>query len=245
MPNGFNGAGRVSGVATDADFLDIDLNSYLSYFQINRTGPATSRVLVDGGPPTGNGPDSVETALDVEQIVSIAPGTALYVYEVTYDEPTNGNFIDIYNQVVTDNKIDTLNASYGYCESAMPDGYPAALNAVAKQGNALGITFHSASGDSGSHWDGCNGVAVATPVDLPHNVGIGGTTLSVTSDGHETNEVGWGGSGGGVSVLFPVPHYQAHVQNIITTGRNIPDLAFDAEDVVQRARVGIGPQVVI
>lgn len=226
---GFTGSGHASGVATDADFLDSDLNSFLAYFHRNRTGPATKRVLVDGGPPQGNGPDSIETALDVEQIVSIAPGTALYVYEVTYDEPTNANFIDIYNQVVTDDKVDTLNTSYGYCETAMPDGYPASLNAVAKQGNALGITFHSASGDSGSGWDGCTGVAVATPVDIPHNVGIGGTTLFVDSNGNETNEVGWDGSGGGVSVLFGVPNYQKNVPTLIAGGRNIPDLAFDAD----------------
>src|SRR5471032_361569 len=111
----------------------------------------------------------------------------------------------------------------------MPDGYPESLNAVAKQGNSLGITFHSASGDSGSSWDGCSGVSVATPVDIPHNVGIGGTTLSVDSNGNETNEVGWDGSGGGVSVLFGVPNYQKHVPTIITGGRNIPDLAFDAD----------------
>src|SRR5471032_2673074 len=111
----------------------------------------------------------------------------------------------------------------------MPDGYPAALNAVAKQGNALGITFHSASGDGGSNWDGCNGVSVGTPVDIPHNVGIGGTTLGVDVNGHETSEVAWGGSGGGVSVLFGVPGYQKHVPTIVNTGRNLPDLAFDAD----------------
>lgn len=227
--SGFDGSGRASGVATDADFLDSDLSSFLSYFQINRTGPATQRVLVDGGPAPGDGPDSVETTLDVEQIVSLAPGTALYVYEVTYDEPTNGNFIDIYNQVVTDDKIDALNTSYGYCETAIHRGYPESLNAVAKQGNALGITFHAASGDGGSNWAGCNGVSVGTPVDIPHNTGVGGTTLSVTSQGQETNEVGWDGSGGGVSILFGVPGYQKNVPTIITSGRNIPDVSYDAD----------------
>lgn len=226
---GFTGTGHASGVATDADFLDSDLNAFLSYFEINRTGPPTHRVLVDGGPPPGNGPDSIETALDVEQIVSIAPGTALYVYEVTYDEPTNGNFIDIFNQVVTDNIVDTLNSSYGYCETAIAQGYPRALNAVAMQGNALGITFHSSSGDSGSSWAGCEGVAVATPVDIPHNTGVGGTSLSVDSNGNETNEIGWDGSGGGISVIFKIPSYQRNVPTILAGGRNIPDLSFDAD----------------
>ena len=231
LPNskGFTGTGRASGVATDADFLDSDLHAFLTYFHVTRTGPATTRVLVDGGPSPGNGPDSIETALDVEQIVSLAPGTALYVYEVTYDEPTNANFIDIFNKAVTDDKIDTLNSSYGYCETAVPKGYPQALNAVAKQGNALGITFHSASGDTGAEWAGCNGVAVATPEDIPHNTSVGGTTLSVDGTGNETGEIGWDGSGGGVSVLFKVPGYQSKVPTIITSGRNLPDLAFDAD----------------
>lgn len=226
---GFDGTGRASGVATDADFLDSDLASFLSFFHISRTGPPTQRVLVDGGPAPGDGPDSIETTLDVEQIVSLAPGTALYVYEVTYDEPTNGNFIDIYNQVVTDNRIDALNTSYGYCETAIHTGYPESLNQVAKQGNALGITFHSASGDGGSNWDGCNGVSVGTPVDIPHNTGVGGTTMSVNSNGQETSEIGWGGSGGGVSVLFPVPQFQKNVPTIIAGGRNIPDVSYDAD----------------
>jgi subtilase family serine protease len=226
---GFTGAGRASGVATDADFLDSDLKAFVTYFRLNRTGPPSKRVLVDGGPQPGLGPDSVETTLDVEQIVSIAPGTALYVYEVTYDEPTNANFIDIFNKVVTDNKVDTLNSSYTYCETAIHRGYPEALNAVNKQGNALGITFHAAAGDSGSNSPGCNGVSIGTPVDTPHNVAIGGTTLSINGNGFETGEVGWGGTGGGVSVLFKVPDYQLHVPHVIARGRNIPDLAFDAD----------------
>jgi subtilase family serine protease len=226
---GYTGTGRASAVATDADFLDSDLNAFLAYFHINRTGPPTKRVLVDGGPPPGNGPDSIETALDVEQIVSLAPGTALYVYEVTYDEPTNANFIDIYNQVVSDNAVDAINTSYGYCETAIHTGYPEALNAVDKQGNALGITFHAASGDTGAYWQGCNNVSVGTPVDTPHNVAIGGTTLAVDANGNERGEFGWGGTGGGVSVLFKVPQYQQHVQHVIAGGRNLPDLAFDAD----------------
>lgn len=226
---GFTGTGRASGVATDADFLDSDLTAFVRYFRLSRTGPPTKRVLVDGGPQRGLGPDSVETTLDVEQIVSIAPGTALYVYEVTYDEPTNANFIDIFNKVVSDNKVDTLNSSYTYCETAIHNGYPEALNAVNKQGNALGITFHASAGDSGSNSPGCSGVSIGTPVDTPHNVAIGGTTLNVTRNGNETSEVGWGGTGGGVSALFPVPLYQQHVPHVIARGRNIPDVAFDAD----------------
>jgi subtilase family serine protease len=229
--NGKVGQGRASGVATDNDFLDGDLSGYLSYFGIKRTGPASQRVLVDGGPPPGLGPDSDETTLDVETIVSLAPGTALYVYEAPYDEPTNGNFIDIYNQVVSDNLVDTLNSSYTYCEKAIrPHSYPVAINKIFAQGNALGITFHAASGDSGSYSYGCNNkIHIGEPVDAPNNVAVGGTSLSVNSQGQETGEVGWDGTGGGISDIFKVPAYQQGVPNIIRRGRNIPDLAFDAD----------------
>jgi subtilase family serine protease len=228
---GKTGQGRASGVATDNDYLDSDLSGYLSYFGIKRSGPSTQRVLVDGGPPPGIGPDSDETTLDVETIVSLAPATALYVYEAPYDEPTNGNFIDIYNQVVTDNLVDTLNSSYTYCEKAIkPRSYPRAINAIFGQGNALGITFHAAAGDSGSYSPGCNNrLHIGEPVDAPNNVAIGGTTLSVNGQGQETGEVGWDGTGGGVSQIFAVPPYQQGVPNVISRGRNIPDLAFDAD----------------
>ncbi len=229
--NGKVGQGRASGVATDNDFLDSDLSGYLSYFGIKRTGPASQRVLVDGGPPPGLGPDSDETTLDVETIVSLAPGTALYVYEAPYDEPTNGNFIDIYNQVVSDNLVDTLNSSYTYCEKAIkPHSYPVAINKIFAQGNALGITFHAAAGDSGSYSYGCNNkIHIGEPVDAPNNVAVGGTSLSVNSQGQETGEVGWDGTGGGISDIFKVPAYQHSVPGVIHRGRNIPDLAFDAD----------------
>jgi kumamolisin len=230
--SGQTGSGRASGVATDNDFLDSDLAAYLNYFGVTRTGPATQRELVDGGPGSGLGPDSVETTLDVETIVSLAPGTALYVYEAPYDEPTNGNFVDIYNQVVSDNFVDTLNSSYTYCETGINvyiPGYTKAVEKIYKQGNALGITFHAASGDEGAVGYGCSEPSVGEPADMPNNIAVGGTTLSVNHQGQETNEVGWGGSGGGFSVLFKLPSYQKKVPNINKGGRNIPDLAFNAD----------------
>ncbi len=223
---GHVGQGRASGVATDSDFLDSDLAAFIKYFGIKRTGPATTRVPVDGG--TTMNADAIETTLDVETIVSLSPGTALYVYLAPYDEPTNANFIDIYNRAVTDNLVDTLNTSYGYCELAIGKGYPQAVNKIFLQGNALGITFHEASGDSGTEWDGCKGQHVSSPADSPNTVAIGGTQLAVNAQGDETSEVGWDGSGGGYSDIFGVPAFQKGVKNVVPKGRNVPDLAFNA-----------------
>jgi kumamolisin len=227
------GTGRASGVAGDADFLDSDLASYLAYFGVKRTGPATTRVLVDGGPPKGLSEDSDEATLDVETIVSIDPGTALYSYEAPFSS-TLSNFIDLYDRIVSDNKVDTVNTSYSECETAFIPSFPKAADAIEKQGGALGITFHSATGDDGTTTYGCNsGISVGTPADTPHGIAVGGTIMAVNhTTGKETSEVGWnddfGATGGGVSKVFALPSYQKKVKTIITTGRNIPDVAFDA-----------------
>jgi subtilase family serine protease len=75
--NGTTGTGRASGIDMSGDFLDSDLAAYLSYFGVSRTGPATKRIAVDGGAPPFPGGTAQETTLDVETIVSLAPGTAL------------------------------------------------------------------------------------------------------------------------------------------------------------------------
>ena len=234
FPKGMLGKGRASAVVGDADFLDTDLAGYLQYFKVKRTGPATTRVLVDGGPPKGISQDSVETTLDVETIVSIDPATSLYVYEAP-TEPDLRKFTDMYNQVVTDNKVDTVNTSYSECETAFIPTFPKAADAIFKQGGALGITFHSSTGDNGTRTYGCNGSAptVGTPADAPHNVAIGGTIEAVDhTSGQETSEIGWndssGATGGGVSTVLKLPTYQHSVPGIIKTGRNLPDISFDA-----------------
>jgi subtilase family serine protease len=232
FPGGMTGQGRASGVATDADFLATDLAAYLRYFGVTRTGP-TYRIFVDGGPPRRILiADSVETTLDVETLVSLAPGTAMYVYE-TAPQAESLNFVDMYNKVVTDNKVDTLNTSFSQCETLDP-AFTAATETIEQQGSALGITFHSSTGDVGSLTFGCGlNVTVAVPASTPHNVAVGGTFEEVDRvTGLETSETGWndasGTTGGGVSTVFGLPAYQRSVGHVIASGRNIPDISFDA-----------------
>ncbi len=231
--SGMTGTGRVTGMVGDADFTESDVAGYLSYFQVTRTGPPTTRVLVDGGPPQGDGaPDSVEATLDAETLVSLAPGTALYSYEAP-ESSTLSYFIDMYNQIVSDNKVDTVNTSYSECEKAFIPSFPTSAEAVEKQGAALGITFHASTGDEGTETYGCNSLSVGTPTDTPHNIAVGGTRMAVNSQtGYETSEVGWsdntGATGGGVSTIFKRPKYQRRLMNFIKGGRNIPDVSFDA-----------------
>ena len=217
----YNGSGRTSGIVIDADFAESDLTTYLSYFKINRTGPKTKRNLINGGPPKGDAAgDSVEAALDAEAIVGNAPGTALWMYEI----PTlsGKNITDAYNAIVSDNKVDTANSSFGGCE-ALDGKTVKAWSAIAEQGAAKGITFHAATGDSGAS------LCASAPASSPYMVAVGGTALTVGTAGAWAQEVAWTGSGGGISTLFAQPSWQTGVAGAVNRGRNLPDVAMDAD----------------
>ena len=81
------------------------------------------------------------------------------------------------------------------------------------------MTFVAASGDGGAP-----GIY---PAYSPNVVAAGGTTLTLASDGTYESEIGWSGSGGGISSYEPEPAYQDGVQS--TGYRTIPDVSFDAD----------------
>ena len=229
---GHTGTGHAAAIVIDADYLDSDINTFLSTYGITRTGTIT-RVPVNGGPAPGLTADSVETELDVETISSLAPGADVYVYEgLNFINPSN--LITAYNAVLNDNKVDSVNASLGYCETAY-SSFAKMVDQLATQGAALGITFHASTGDNGNVTYGCNNTSVDVPAAAPHVVAVGGSSLTVNrTTGAVTSEVGWtgnsivGASGGGVSVKFALPSFQSGVANVVASGRNTPDIAFDA-----------------
>jgi subtilase family serine protease len=226
-----NGTGRSAGIVIDADYTDTDLAAYLSYFGVKRTGRATTRVAVDGGAASKYfNADSTEATLDAETLVSISPGVNLYMYEIpefSIAKDPIGNITDAYARVVADNKVDTVNSSFGLCEGSDATGSKA-WDHLAQQAAALGITFHASTGDDGAY--ACsNGGGVQAPASSPHVLAVGGTTLLDSTTGAYQAEEGWADSGGGISLLFSFPSYQNKVANTDSEGRNLPDVAFDAD----------------
>lgn len=100
---------------------------------------------------------------------------------------------------------------------------------IFEQGSAKGITFSIATGDFG--WVTCKHgktIDITTADDSPHALAVGGTTLHVEKHGYWESERAWHESAGGISLVFPTPKYQRDIPHIIGAGRNIPDIAFDA-----------------
>jgi kumamolisin len=178
--------------------------------------------LLHGGPRPGDASqDSVEAALDAEAIVGDAPGTALSVYEIP--SLKNANITDAYNAVVSQNAVDAVNSSFGGCEVAIGKRTVAAWSALAEQGASKGITFHAASGDSGGS------LCANAPASSPYFLAVGGTALTVGIGGAWASESAWSGSGSGISTIFPRPGWQATTAGTVNRGRNVPDIALDAD----------------
>jgi subtilase family serine protease len=225
VQHGFDGTGHaVANVA--GTVKDSDITSFLTYFGETRTGKTHRKVIEGSGQWDPNDPAVVEATLDVETIGSLAPGADIYLYilENPIDQPGE----DAYNAIVSDNKVDVVNSSFGICETD-DQPYAKAANQIAIQGAAKGITFSASSGDGGSQECG-NTTGQLAPAVKPHFVSVGGTSLFVNSNAKYQSERTWGGTGGGVSAVEAIPSYQRSVSGLASsTNRNVPDIAFPAD----------------
>jgi subtilase family serine protease len=224
VQKGMDGSGHTVGVTIAGNILDSDLAAYLSYFQITDTG-TLSREPIDGA--VFNGPE-VETTLDIETISGLAPGANIIIYQ--FPDWTVQYINDTFSQVVSDNTVESYSNSWAWCETndqTLWDNQ--SIDQLFKQSVAKGQTPIFASGDDGAFERGCSGLAVASPADDQYVVGAGGLTIQVSSKGKLTGQTGWSAGGGGVSTVWPLPKYQKGVPNMITTGRNIPDIALPAD----------------
>jgi hypothetical protein len=217
----YDGTGYVAAILADGDFSETDLARYLAYFKIKRTGPSTVRVPVDGGVLGFDG----TTTGEAENLVALAPGTSLYMYETSN---VDSDVTDALNQIVSDAKADVVDVPYSQCESS-DTAASKSWDHIAQQGVALGMTFEANLLTSPSV--SCAGVSA--PASSPNFVAIGGTALIVSDTGEYESELAAGadeynGYYGGTSSLFPLPTWQANVPNVIAGGRNVPDVAFNA-----------------
>src|SRR6202030_3596535 len=63
----------------------------------------------------------------------------------------------------------------------------------------------------------------------PNVLGVGGTSLTLTSQNNWSSETGWSDSGGGISKYDPQPPYQKGVVTQSTTERTAPDVSIVAD----------------
>ncbi len=241
FPSGATGRGQCIGLLEfGGGYTAADLAAYFEGLDLPI--PEVTSVSVDGGTnaPTGspNGPDA-EVDLDLEMAGSLAPGARLVVY---FAPNTDQGFLDALTTAAQDttNRPSVISVSWGGPEPSWTAQARAALDAAAEDAASLGTTVLAAAGDQGAG-DGEPGTTLAVdfPASGPHVLGCGGTRLSIVSGGIGSEVVwndlaeGEGATGGGVSVVFPRPEFQA--TDAVPTapngfvGRGVPDVAGDAD----------------
>jgi len=202
-----------------------NISSYDKQFGIKPPTPTT--VSVDGAnynSSPGGGQGEVE--LDIEIVQGMASAVKTYVYEAPNSDQGQ---IDMANQIATDDKVSVTSISWGQCETQSASATITSTDNALAQGAAEGISFYSASGDSGSNDCQDGTTAVDYPGSDPNVSGVGGTTLKTGTGGAYKSEVAWnsngGSSGGGVSTVFSVPSWQKGSGGM----RTVPDISSDAD----------------
>ncbi len=222
------GTGQTVGLLEFDGFYASAIATYASQAGLP-TIPVTV-VPIDGG-VSAPGSDNTEVCLDIEMVMSMAPGvTNIYVYEATNGSP----WLDLLNAMATHNPLSKqLSCSWG---GGPPD---AASEQVFKQMAGQGQSFFNATGDS----DAFTG-SIPFPSDSTNITEVGGTTLTTGNGATYSSETVWNwgldggsyvGSSGGISTYYPIPSYQQGISMVAnqgsTTMRNVPDVALTADNV--------------
>jgi subtilase family serine protease len=220
------------GVTIGAYELESDAPSDIAAYQhCYGTHTSVTYVKVDAGVGTGSG--NGEAALDIEQLIGLAPQAKIIVYQGpnnNSDDPGTGPY-DTLAAMVGQDKVQVISNSWGECETLEGTRDAHAENTLLEEAATQGQTFVSAAGDTGS--SDCyspppggnenNALAVDDPGSQPYATSVGGTTM--TAIGPAPVETVWdddnpdvdyarfgieqGAGGGGISSLWPMPGYQS------------------------------------
>ena len=165
---------------------------------------------------------STEFAVDMEMVLSMAPGIkSLVLYENRYLATDAEMYAEIACPTHGEPRPNQISSSFA---TDMEDDTTNYLMQMDMQGQS----FYFYTGDHGAFptFPGRHGTSYVTYV--------GGTSLTMTGDGLSwSNEVVWPGSGGGIFTNDPIPYYQQGINMTMNQGssqwRNVPDVSMHAD----------------
>ncbi len=229
------GAGQTIAILIDTIPLDDDLRQFWRANGLPDDPTRVEKINVPGGRLPGR---SGEETLDAEWASGVAPDATVRIY-------ASGSLALVALDRALDRIIADLPANPGMRQLSMSLGlgelfYGSATGEIATQHDkflrlaAAGVNLFASSGDDGAFPGTRHGVTgplqVEYPASDPAVVGVGGTSLRLHSDGMLANERGWSGSGGGRSVVFARPRWQAGT-GVPSAGaeRLVPDVSLAAD----------------
>ncbi|MBV8414389.1 MAG: IPTL-CTERM sorting domain-containing protein [Verrucomicrobia bacterium] len=213
-----------------------DLVSFWTTYGVNQTINNIQFIqVVSGTLPAPSG----EETLDTEWSSSIAPGARVRIYATNELLPTylDEAYQQVYNDAINHPEygLHQMSMSYGLGETYYPLSQVQTFAQYFANLASAGVTLFASSGDGGSTpgtggaGDASGPLQVESPASDVNVTGVGGTTLTLNSNGSESSEVAWSYSGGGLSVYFQRPSWQTGTGMPAGTMRAVPDVAGAAD----------------
>jgi hypothetical protein len=220
--SGVKGDGTGQTIAIIDAYDDPNITSDLTAFDSGlgiAAPPGFTRVDQTGGTsyPAADTGWAQEISLDVEWAHGMAPGANILLVEAS-----SNSLSDLFaavNYARSQAGVSVVTMSWGSSEFLNESGYDSYF--TTPSGHA-GVTFIASSGDGGSAG------APQYPAVSPNVIGVGGTNLYLDAANNWSTEVGWSGSGGGLSVYASQPAYQTGVVTQSGTMRTTPDVAYNS-----------------
>ncbi|HWF35784.1 MAG TPA: protease pro-enzyme activation domain-containing protein [Solirubrobacteraceae bacterium] len=223
---GDEGAGQTVAIYELEPFSASDVSAFETcYGSIN---PTITTTLCGTCTTPGTGPGSGESALDIEDVIGLAPKANVIVYE---GKNGSADQYNVYAAMVNANAAKVISTSWGLCETSAGSSTLNSENTLFQQAATQGQSIFAASGDHGSKDCGTSGsLAVDDPASQPFVTGVGATNMTaigppptetVWNDYSASNQNSNEDSGGGISSHWTMPSYQSGAKGslgVITSG---------------------------
>jgi uncharacterized protein (TIGR03437 family) len=246
--SGVDGSGQALAIAGQSGISLTDIRLFRSKYNLPPKDPQL--VLVGQNPGRTGDEFELEADLDLEWAGAVARNANIvYIYA--------RSVLTAVQYAIDQNLAPVLSLSFGICEQQQGGTTPLVFRSVAQQGNAQGITWLTASGDAGAATCdrgeplATNGLAVSFPSSIPEVTSVGGTQFddgagNYWNSNNNANggsalsyipEVAWNetgarnsptSTGGGASILYTKPDWQAGPGVPNDHARDVPDISLTA-----------------
>jgi hypothetical protein len=230
------GSGQTVGLVEFDTFQQSDVSDYLNLIgpvasQIGKTPGSISNLSVtpvDGGATAG--PNQSEVLLDIDDVMTIAPGARVAVYDAPFGGA--GSYQAVLNAMINA-KVNVISNSWAYCEDQTTLSDVQSIDSMLQKAAVAGISVFSGAGDHGSTCLDGSPNTIGVPADSPNLTAVGGTTFTMGPGGTYGSETYWNGvnatpptgqGGFGTSRFFAAPPYQGSAGM-----RTIPDVVVNAD----------------
>ncbi len=155
-----DGTGATIATLISSDVLDSDSDIIFDHENFSKTAGVPDPVLyarravLGGNAFSATSDDSFEASLDVQELLTGAPGAHVVLYNIP--DLSDESILAGYTAIDEDNAVDAVSSSFGECELVYTAAYNNGVDQTSilkaygelfKQGNSQGITFMASSGD--------------------------------------------------------------------------------------------------